>query len=128
MATTAVLEFMQKTGTDATLKQQLEDLLGTGDGDISSAEALDAGESAALTSRAPRVTEFATGQGFSFTSEELVTVVNTFQQLQAGDISAEAFAKKVGLAPGKTLKGGTKNSFQRVTNYLCKTYLGIERS
>lgn len=128
MATTAVLEFMQKTGTDATLKQQLEGVLGTGDGNISSAAELDDNESAALTERAPRVTAFATAQGFTFTPEELVSVVQSFQQLQAGELSDEAFAQTIGLTPGNTLKSGTKNSFQRVTNYLCKTYLGIERS
>ena len=127
MATTAVLEFMQKTGTDTVLKQQLEGLLETGDGDISSAAELDANESAALTERAPRVTEFATEQGFSFTSDELITVVESFQQLQAGDISTEVFAQTVGLSSGKAVQSGTKTSFQRVADYLCKTYLGIER-
>ncbi|MEO0539605.1 MAG: hypothetical protein AAFZ80_01945 [Cyanobacteria bacterium P01_A01_bin.105] len=128
MTTTTVLAFMQKTGTDTTLKQQLEHLLGTGDGNISSAAELDANESAALTERAPHVTEFATGQGFDFTTDELIAVVESFQQLQSGAITDDAFAQQVGLASGETLQGTTKNSFQRVTNYLCKTYLGIERN
>lgn len=126
MATTAVLNFMKKTGTDADLKQQLEALLGTGDGDISSAAELDPAESTALTKRAPRVAEFAASQGFEFTTEELMTVVTAFQQLQSGELSEDAFAQRVGLAPGSTLKVVTQNSFQRLANYLTKTYLGIE--
>jgi hypothetical protein len=35
MATATVLKFMQKTAEDETLRQQLEALLGVGDGNIS---------------------------------------------------------------------------------------------
>jgi hypothetical protein len=48
IATTTVVKFMQKTADDRQLRDQLEALLGVGDGDISNEDALDKEESAAL--------------------------------------------------------------------------------
>ena len=48
MATATVLKFMQKTAEDEALRQQLESLLGVGDGNISSEADLDPAESEAL--------------------------------------------------------------------------------
>ena len=59
MTTHNVLQFMQKTADNTVLQKQLEQLLGCGDGDISSSVNLDPEESMALSQRAPRVIELA---------------------------------------------------------------------
>ena len=87
MATATVLKFMQKTAEDEALRQQLESLLGVGDGNISSEADLDPAESEALKGdRAPVVAEFAAQKGYSFSVDELITVVDAFQKHQAGEM------------------------------------------
>ncbi|NEP17353.1 MAG: hypothetical protein F6J97_10670 [Leptolyngbya sp. SIO4C1] len=125
MANVTVLKFMQQTAADESLRQQLEALLGVGDGDISSSAELDPEESAALSQRAPRVAEFAAQQGYSFSADELLDVIDAFQQYQAGKLSEAEFAQKVGLTSGKQLGSQTQGVFQRLTKYLVKTYLGV---
>lgn len=133
MATATVLQFMHKTAEDETLRQQLESLLGVGDGNISSETELDAEERAALKGeRAPKVAEFASQNGFSFSVEELTTVVDAFQQHQEGKLSDEEFSKILGLSAATgdkdaKLKGAAK-PLTRLTRYLSKTYLGIDLS
>ena len=133
MATAAVLKFMQKTAEDEALRQQLEALLGVGDGNISSEAELDAAESAALTGeRAPKVAEFATQNGFGFSESELIAVVNAFHKHQAGEMSDGDFAKLIGVSA--TSKEKSENltfitkPMKRLTRYLGKTYLGIGAS
>ncbi|MEO0458047.1 MAG: hypothetical protein AAF152_15905 [Cyanobacteria bacterium P01_A01_bin.114] len=126
MSSATVLKFMQKTAADDTLRQELEALLGVGDGDISSSAELDPEESAALSERAPKVAEFAAQKGYQFSSEDLLDVVNAFQQHQKGELSDAEFAKRVGLEAGTQLKGSTQSAFKNMSRYLCKTYLGIE--
>lgn len=130
MATAEVLKFMQKTAEDQALRQQLEALLGVGDGNISSKAELDAAESAALTGeRSPKVAEFATQHGFEFSVSELIAVVNAFHKHQAGELSDRDFANLVGVSA--TAKGKNENltfiakPMKRLTRYLGKTYLGI---
>lgn len=129
MATATVLKFMQKTAADQALRQKLEELLGVGDGDISSEAALDASESEALKGeRAPVVTEFAAENGFMFSVNELITVVDAFQQHQAGKLSDQDFATLIGMTdPSKRQAGLTsaKKPLKRLTRYLGRTYLGI---
>ncbi|MEO1403541.1 MAG: hypothetical protein AAFV72_20155 [Cyanobacteria bacterium J06635_1] len=126
MSNATVLKFMQQTAADDILRQQLEALLGVGDGDISSSAELDADESAALSERAPNVVEFAAQKGFQFSPDELLSVVNAFQQYQKGELSDSEFARQVGLAAGTQLKAPTQGVFKRMSGYLCKTYLGVE--
>jgi|GEM_PF-865059 len=129
MATETVLKFMQKTAEDEALRQQLEALLGVGDGDISSEAELDPEESAALKGeRAPKVAEFAAENGFEFSVPELIVVVDTFQQHQAGTLSDEEFAKVIGVPPASAGKGSgpVAGPLKRLTRYLSKTYLGID--
>ncbi|MBE9079296.1 hypothetical protein IQ241_18680 [Romeria aff. gracilis LEGE 07310] len=126
MATANVLKFMQKTAEDESLRQRLGQILECGDGDISSEAELDSEESAALKGeRAPAVTEFAAENGYEFSTGELITVVDAFQQHQAGQISDSEMAQIMGLTDAKTLKTGTQSSFRRLTQYLTKTYLGV---
>lgn len=123
MATATVLDFMQKTAENDALRQQLEALLGVGDGNISSEAELDAAESEALKGeRAPLVADFAAQNGFDFSVDELITVVDAFQKHQAGELSDGEFSKLLGGAPARVATSPLK----RLNRYLCKTYLGID--
>lgn len=128
MATVMVLEFMQKTAEDESLRQQLEALLGVGDGNISSEAELDAAESEALEERAPVVVEFAAKNGFSFSTDELVAVVEAFQKHQAGEISDDDFVAVLGAEvlseDGSTVSTDVTSPLQWLVRYLSKTYLG----
>ena len=98
MTTEAVLQFMKQTAENEQLRDQLGVILGVGDGDISSAKELDAEEAQVLKSiRGSTVTGFAAQNGFSFTAEELTQVVETYQRLQAGEISQAEFVVALGL-------------------------------
>lgn len=124
MSTTHVLEFMHKTAEDSTLQHQLEELLGVGDGNISGEAELDTAETAALTGdRAPIVTEFAAQNGYQFSVDELVIVINAFQRHHAGELSDEAFAQLVGSTPSQA---ANSSALRRLTQFLSKTYLGID--
>jgi hypothetical protein len=127
MATAAVLEFMQKTAEDEALRQQLEALLGVGDGNISSAAELDAAESEALGERAPLVAEFAAKNGYDFSVDDLLAVVDAFQKYQSGDMSDEDFAELIGAAivdGGGDMNPTVANPLKRLGRYLTRTYLG----
>lgn len=129
MATTTVLKFMQKTADDESLRQQLETLLGVGDGNISSEAELDSAESEALKGdRAPLVTEFAANNGYEFSVSELVTVVDAFQKHQSGLLSDDEFASLIGMTGSETLGeriANAESSIKRFARYMSKTYLGI---
>lgn len=125
MATATVLEFMQKTAEDELLRQQLETLLGVGDGNISSEAELDAAESEALKGdRAPIVAEFAAQNGYPFSVNDLVLVVDAFQRHQSGQLSDTEFATILGVSAAPEIAQAT-NPLKRLTRYLSKTYLGI---
>ncbi|NJN04904.1 MAG: hypothetical protein HC873_06835 [Leptolyngbyaceae cyanobacterium SL_1_1] len=126
MSTANVLQFMQKTADDAALRQQLEELLGVGDGDISSESELDPQETAALKGeRAPIVTEFAAKHGYSFLVSELVAVVDAFEKHQAGTLSDSEFTKMLGDSDQTSQNAG---SIKRLANYFTRTYLGYDMS
>jgi hypothetical protein len=128
MALATVLRFMQKTAEDEALRQQLEALLGVGDGNISSEAELDAAETEALKGeRAPVVAAFAAQNGFAFSAGDLVTVVDAFQQHQSGELSDAEFAVLVGIPASEetTDFSFTANPLKRLTRYLGETYLGI---
>lgn len=126
MTTNNVLQFMQKTAKDKGLQDQLEQLLGCGDGDISSSVNLDPEESLALSQRAPSVIQLASSQGYQFSTEELMAVVEAFRQHQAGELSDQALAKRLGMKPGAVIRPEGILQLRRVANYLTKTYLGVE--
>ncbi|BAY53041.1 hypothetical protein NIES2134_118770 [Thermostichus vulcanus NIES-2134] len=129
MATAQVLAFMQKTAEDAQLRDELEKLLGVGDGNISEAAELDAEELAALRGEmAPKVVDFAGQHGFEFSTAELIQVVDSFAQHQAGEISDEEFSGILGVPVNRDHtdhKTRVANPLQRLARYLSKTYLGI---
>ncbi|GAB4141420.1 MAG: hypothetical protein Fur0046_17400 [Cyanobacteria bacterium J069] len=126
MTTATVLEFMHRTADDETLRQQLEALLGVGDGNISSETELDPDETAALTGdRAPVVAAFAAQHGFQFSADELITVVNTFQQHQAGTLSDDEFGRILGTSFTDS-SAQAQSQVKRLVKFLSKTYLGID--
>ncbi len=125
MATATVLKFMQKTAEDEALRQQLESLLGVGDGNISSEADLDPAESEALKGdRAPVVAEFAAQKGYSFSVDELITVVDAFQKHQAGEMSDTDFAALLGVSFSAQTNEAGMLSVAKVKNWFTKTYLG----
>ncbi|MEM1240305.1 MAG: hypothetical protein AAGI45_10735 [Cyanobacteria bacterium P01_H01_bin.26] len=128
MTTRIVLQFMQKTAENTALQQQLEQLLGCGDGDISSSVNLDPEESVALSQRAPKVVELATSMGYRFSADELSLVIDAFQQHQSGTLSDKAFAEFLGINPEGSVGPAVRNNVKRVANYLSKTYLGVNLS
>ena len=125
MTTHSVLQLMRKTADNTVLQKQLEQLLGCGDGDISSSVNLDPEESLALSQRAPNVIELAASMGYSFSSDELLSVIDAFNQHQNGTISDQAFADLVGMTPGERVRPAVSHNFKRLANYLTKTYLGV---
>ena len=128
MTTHNVLQFMQKTADNTVLQKQLEQLLGCGDGDISSSVNLDPEESLALSQRAPRVIELAASMGYEFSNDELLSVIDAFRQHQNGTLSDQAFANLLGITSGDSVRPAVKNNFKRLANYLSKTYLGVNLS
>ncbi len=128
MTTSNVLQFMQKTANNTTLQKRLEQLLGCGDGDISSSVNLDPEESLALSQRAPKVIELAASLGYEFSNDELLSVIDAFQQHQNGTISDQTFADLVGIASDEGVRPAVRNNFKRLANYLSKTYLGVRLS
>ncbi|NJP12430.1 MAG: hypothetical protein HC866_25640 [Leptolyngbyaceae cyanobacterium RU_5_1] len=123
MATATVLKFMQKTAEDEALRQQLESLLGCGDGNISSEAELDSAECEALKGeRAPIVAEFAAKNGYQFSSDELVNVVDAFQKHQVGKLSDSDLAVLLGIT---VPSGGESSSVVKARKWFLKTYLGV---
>ncbi len=95
---------------------------------ISSEAELDASENEALKGeRAPIVAAFAAENGFAFSADDLVTVVDAFQRHQSGALSDEAFAALVGMSASNnaTQLDAATNPLNRLTRYLGKTYLGL---
>jgi hypothetical protein len=122
MATVTVLKFMQKTADDEALRKQLESLLGVGDGNISSEAELDSAESEALKGeRAPVVAEFAAKNGYDFSVDELITVVDAFQKHQSGELSDGDFFKLIGVSAD-----ANASPLKKLSKWLGKTYLGLE--
>ena len=90
----AVLEFLKKTATDDQLRDELAALISVGDGDISSFSELDADELQVLKSeRGALVAELAAKYGFDFTMSDLLAVIDLFQRVQAGELSAHEYEK-----------------------------------
>lgn len=117
---------MQRTAEDEALRQQLEALLGVGDGNISSQQELDSAESEALKGeRAPVVAEFAAKLGFPFSVDELVAVVEAFQKLQTGEMSDQDFAKLIGFEISEEGFAEDMSNLKKIRKWFVKTYLGM---
>ncbi|MGK7930031.1 MAG: hypothetical protein AB4041_01165 [Microcystaceae cyanobacterium] len=94
----AVMQFMEKSDQNEILQQELETIIGVGDGNISRATELDPSEAEALKGeRGAQLTQFANRQGFTFSQQDLVDVINAFEGLRLGTLSQADFHKNVGL-------------------------------
>ncbi len=98
MAIEAVVQFLEATSQNPTLSAGLAGIIGVGDGDISSAGALDQDEAGALLGqRSVLVTTFAEQNGYVFTVAELRAVIGVFQRYKAGELSEAEFSSALGL-------------------------------
>jgi hypothetical protein len=121
MSTATVVKFMQKTAEDKLLREQLETLLGVGDGDISNNAELDAEESAALKGEnAEIVAEIAAHYEYNFSADDLLMVVEALEKHQSGALSEEEFTKLVGVKVPKTL-----SPVRKLMRFIGRTYLGV---
>ncbi|TXS90758.1 hypothetical protein FV139_17415 [Parahaliea maris] len=124
MAYKSVLQFLEASSTDETLKNELADLMGVGDGDISDPQHLDQAESQAIKGqKGVLVTDLAQKRGYDFTLAELTAVVSVFQQYLEGSISAEVFEETTGISPSK---GETPESEGSMGNTVQMVYLGVK--
>lgn len=121
MTASTVVKFMQKTAEDKLLREQLETLLGVGDGDISNDAALDSEESAALKGEnAHIVAEIASHYGYEFSGDDLLRVVDALEQHQSGTLSEAEFTQLVGVKVPKTL-----SPIRKLVRFMGRTYLGV---
>lgn len=112
---TEVVRFMEQTSTDKKLQEELKELLGVGDGNISSVKELDQEEVGALLGgKSPIVSSLGQKYGFSFSPQDLETVISTFQSHQSGAISEEDLFKSL------EIKRQKKGFFDQVVQLLNK--------
>jgi hypothetical protein len=126
MSYKAVMEFLQSTSTDESMRAALANLMGVGDGDISSAAELDGAEAQALLGeRGVRVAAFAEEKGFEFSLGELNAVVSVFQRYKSGELSKEDFAKAMGW---DTTAESFSSNLDSVGKAVGMVYRGIKQS
>lgn len=107
MAVESVVQFLEATSRDETLRAGLANIIGVGDGDISSASQLDQEEAGALLGqRSVLVSTFAEQNGYSFSVAELKAVIGVFQRYQAGELSEAEFSSALGLTNTSKLVAG----------------------
>lgn len=118
-STLPVVRFMERTGSDLILRDQLKAILG-GDGNISEPGELDLEELGALRSdRSKQVVELGAENGFRFSVSDLGAVVGAFQLVNAGELSMESCVRILGLGKAGALSG-VKNTAQMI-------YRGVRR-
>lgn len=101
MTVEAVVQFLEATSQDKSLRQGLAGIMGVGDGDVSSVEELDQEEAQALMGhRSVLVATFAEQHGYAFSVAELNAVVGVYQRYKAGELSKTAFSLALGLDSG----------------------------
>ena len=123
MAIESVIQFLEATSTDAALQKDLAGILGVGDGDISSAVALDESEERALLGeRGLLVTVFADQRGYPFTVAELNAVVGVLQRYKAGELSDTELAGVLGL---KGQDAGLQSLIKTADKAVGMVYRGI---
>lgn len=122
MTIEATVNFLQATADKGTLRQGLAEIIGVGDGDVSSAEALDENEAQALMGeRGVLVTTYAAQQGYDFTVAQLNAVVGVFQRFQSGELSVEEFNSALGLEKSAE----TANALSAVGKTVDFVYRGV---
>ena len=118
--TLQVVNFMEKSESDNTIRSQLQAIIG-GDGNISNPAELDAQEAQSLQSdRCSQIVELGAEHGFRFTVSDLNATVGAFQLVNSGELSAESCARILGL--GKTEGAGNPQKIKETTSLM---YRGI---
>lgn len=126
MSYKSVLQFLEASSTDEALQQELADLMGVGDGDISDPQHLDQEESRAITGhKGVLVAALAQQRGYDFTLAELTAVVSVFQQYLEGSISAEVFEETTGISP---VNGAAAAPRPAVGNTVQMVYRGVRHT
>ena len=126
MSYKAVMEFIKSTSEDPSLREAISSIMGVGDGDISSAEELDAEEAQAIMGeKGVRIAAFAADKGYAFTLGELNAVVSVFNQYRSGQLSEEDFAKAMGL--NVTLES-TPTNLKSIGETVSKVFMGAKYS
>jgi len=124
MAIEAVVQFLEATAQDEALRKGLAGIIGTGDGDISSAQALDQEEAGALLGqRSLLVTTFAEQNGYAFTVAELKAVIGVFQRYKAGELSEVEFSSALGLDSASKLAASQLASLGKTVGMV---FLGVK--
>ena len=124
MAIEAVVQFLEATAQDEALRKGLAGIIGTGDGDISSAQALDQEEAGALLGqRSLLVTTFAEQNGYAFTVAELKAVIGVFQRYKAGELSEVEFSSALGLDSSSKLAASQLDSLGKTVGMV---FLGVK--
>lgn len=123
MAHKSVIEFLEASAHDQSLRGELAKIIGGGDGDISSAEELDAQEAEALLGqRGVLAARCAEQHGYKFTVAELNAVIRAFRQYQAGRLSETEFARALGLDDASRPQ---KTGLTSVGKAIDMVYLGL---
>ena len=108
--TLPVVRFMERSSSDAALREQLMAIIG-GDGDISSPGELDAEEASSLVSeRSNSIVSLGAEHGYRFTVSDLNAVISAFQLVNDEKLSMESCARILGMGKSDTGESGIKKT------------------
>jgi hypothetical protein len=95
--TLPVVRFMERSGSDPALRENLMAIIG-GDGDISSPDKLDSEEASALSSqRSSKIVSLGAEHGFRFSVADLNAVLSAFALVNEGSLPMESCARILGM-------------------------------
>ena len=98
--TLPVVRFIERTGSDSKLREQLMSIIG-GDGDISSPDQIDSEEEGSLKGeKSNQIVNLGAEYGYRFTVLDLNAVISAFQLVSEGTLPMENCARILGM--GKT--------------------------
>jgi hypothetical protein len=108
--TLPVVRFMERSSSDAALREQLMAIIG-GDGDISSPRELDAEEASSLVSdRSNSIVSLGAEHGYRFTVSDLNAVISAFQLVNEEKLTMESCARILGMGKPETDESGIKKT------------------
>lgn len=108
--TLPVVRFMERSSSDAALREQLMAIIG-GDGDISSPGELDTEEASSLVSdRSNSIVSLGAEHGYRFTVSDLNAVISAFQLVNEEKLPMESCARILGMGKSDTGDGGVKKT------------------
>ena len=108
--TLPVVRFMERSSSDAALREQLMAIIG-GDGDISSPGELDAEEASSLVSdRSNSIVSLGAEHGYRFTVSDLNAVISAFQLVNEEKLPMESCARILGMGKSDTGESGIKKT------------------